>query len=883
MRFMTIFRLRLRSLFSREQVDQELDEELQYHLDRELERGIAAGMTAENARYAALQSMKDIQQRKEECRDTRGLNVLDDIARDLRYAVRQLRKNPAFAGSAIFVLALGIAAAVSIFAFVQSALIEPLPYRDQSRLVAVFESSPGTPHGWVSYLNFEDWKKLNKVFRSIDAYALNGGFSLSTRTGAEQVPGTRVSAGFFRTLGVTPVIGRDFRPDEDSPAAAKTVILSYSAWQKRFGGKRDVLGRSLILNGDPTVVIGVLPKRFQFGPYGSAEFWATLRSTGGCEQYRHCHNLITIARLKDGVSIETASANMRSVAQYLQREYPDTNRYVGSADLMPLRDFIVGNVRPILLVLLSGAGVLLLIASANITTLLLARSDKRRREIAVRGALGASASRLYHQFAAEGLVLAAAGCTVGLTFAGWGIRLLASLIPAEKMESMPYLRDASLNATTIAFACSISLVAAVVFAVIPIARASLAEMMEGLKEGMRGSTGSSWRRFGSSLVVAEVALAMVLMVSAGLLAKSLYQLLHVDVGFNADHLVYFQTSWAPGKYDSDQQLASLDQRMIDDIRSVPGVVSVGASTAPPIDSAWGTASFHVVGRPNHKEDNEILNRQVSPGYFATLEARLWKGRFFTPADNASKHLVVIVNRTLAKRYFHSEDPLGKQIYYDDAPQSPMEIIGVVEDVKEGNLEDVNWAAIYVPNGQNPNAWPSILVRTSASGPSLFREVPTVIHRIDPFITVSQGLTMAERISNSPSAYLHNSAAWLVGSFAGAALTLGIVGFYGVIAYSVGQRTREIGIRMAIGARRRTVYQMILGEAGRLTVAGVALGLLGAVGAATLLRSMLFGVRSWDPPTLILAALVLAICAVLASFTAARRAASINPVEALRAE
>ena len=882
MRFMTIIQLRLRSLLSRKKVEQELDEELQYHLEREIERGMAAGMTPENARYAALRSLKDIQQRKEECRDTRGLNALDDIAQDLRYAVRQLRKNPAFACTSVFVLALGITAAVAIFAFVETALIKPLPYRDQSRLVAVFESSPGAPRSWLSYLDFEDWKKLNKVFSSIDAYALNGSFTLSTQMGAEQVPGTRVSAGFFRTLGVIPAIGRDFQPGEDSPAAARTVVLSYSAWQKRFGGKRDVLGRSLTLNGDPTIVIGVLPKRFQFAPYGGAEFWATLRSTDACEQHRDCHNLVAIGRLEDGVSIETASANMRSVAQHLQREYPDTNRYYGSANLVPLRDFIIGDVRPILLLLLSGAGVLLLIASVNVTTLLLARSDKRRREIAVRGAMGASVFRLYHQFATEGFVLAAAGCAVGLAFAEWGIRLLTSLVPAQKMEGMPYLRDAGLNATTIAFACSISLVAALLFSVIPIAHASLAEMLDGLKEGIRGSA-ASWRRFGSSLVVTEVALAMVLMVSAGLLAKSLYVLLHVDIGFNADHVAYFQTSWAPGKYDNDQQVAALDQRIVDNIRSVPGVVSVGMSTAPPIDSAWGTASFHIVGRPNHKENNEIINRQVSPRYFATLEARLWKGRSFTPADNVSKHLVAIVNHTLAKRYFPGEDPIGKQVYYDGAPQSPMEIVGVVEDVKEGNLEDLNWGALYVPNGQSPNVWPSILVRASQSEASLLRQVPTVIHRIDPFITVSAGGMMTERINQSPSAYLHSSAAWLVESFASAALVLSIVGFYGVVAYSVGQRTREIGVRMAVGAQRTTVYQLILGEAGRLTAIGVGLGLLGSLGAATLFRSMLFGIRSWDLPTLVAAALVLVICALLASFLPARRAASINPVEALRTE
>ncbi len=883
MRWVGVIGLRLRSLFLRKKIERELDEELRYHLEREIEERIAAGTTPEDARYAALQGIKDIEQRKEECRDMRGLNPIDNMVQDFRYAVRQLRKNPVFACTAIFVLALGISATVAIFGFVEAALIKPLPYRDQSRLVAVFESSPGTPRSWLSYLDFADWKRLNKVFRSIDAYALNGSFTLNTGTGAEQVPGTRVSAGFFRTLGVEPILGRNFRAGEDAADAPRTVILSYTAWQKRFGGKRDVLGRALTLNGNPVIVIGVLPSHFQFAPYGGGEFWATLRGTDSCEQHRDCHNLITIARLKDGVSIETASANMRSVAQQLRKQYPDTNRFFGSANLVPLRDFIVGDVRPVLLILLSGAGLLLLMACVNVTTLLLARSDKRRREIAVRGAMGASSSRLFHQFATEGFVLAAAGCVFGLAFGQWGIRLLIGLVPAEKIESMPYLRGLGLDPWTIAFACGISFLAGMAFSVIPIVRTSLAQMIEGLKEGARGSAGTTWRRFGSSLVIIEVALAMVLMVSAGLLGKSLYQLLHLDVGFRPDHLAYFQTSWAPGKYGRDPQMILLERRMLLRISTLPGVTGVGLSTAPPIDSAWGTTSFHIAGQPNHGEDNEVINRQVSADYFRTLRAQLWKGRYFAEVEDASKPLVVVVNRTLANKYFPGENPIGKQIYYDWAPRSLMRVVGIVDDIKEGPLEDPNWPALYIPFSQNPVAWPAILVRISQPEALLSLRVVSAIHGIDPFITVSGGESLTERINQSPSAYLHRSAAWLVGIFAGAALLLGVVGFYGVVAYSVGQRTREIGVRMALGAERGAVYRLVLGEAGRLTAVGVVLGTAGSLGAATLLRTMLFGVRSWDPPTLLGVAAVLGVSALLASYTPARRAASVNPVEALRTE
>ena len=445
MRWLRVVRMRHQSLNFRTNDEQELDEELQYHLDREIDERIAGGMEPEEARYGALQSVRDIEQRKEEYRDMRGVSPIDDIIQDFRYAIRQLRKNRAFACTAICVLALGISAAVAIFSFVEAALIKPLPYQDQWRLVAAFESSPGTPRAWLSYADYADWKRLNSVFSSIDAYALNGSFTLNSNTGAEQVSGTRVSAGFFRTLGVEPVLGRSFRTGEDGPDAQRTVMLSYTTWQKRFGGKPDVLGRSLTLNGNPAIVIGVLPTHFQFAPY-SGDFWTTLRDTDACEQHRGCHNLTVIARLKDGVSIEAASANMRSIAQELRTRYPETNRIFGSANLVPLRDLIVGDVRPVLLILLSGAGLLLLIAGVNVTTLLLARSDLRSREIAVRGALGASSSRLVQQFATEGFVLAAAGCILGLVFANWGIRLLTGLIPPEQMQSMPYLRGLGLDA-----------------------------------------------------------------------------------------------------------------------------------------------------------------------------------------------------------------------------------------------------------------------------------------------------------------------------------------------------------------------------------------------------------------------------------------------------
>jgi predicted permease len=804
------------------------------------------------------------------------------MRQDFRYALRQLRKDPGFAVTAIVVLALGIAGAVTIFGFVDAALIKPLPYRDQSRLVAVFESSPGNARSIVSYLDFTDWKAFNKVFSSIDAYALNGGFTLTGATGAERVPGTRVSAGFFRTLGVTPALGRDFHAGEDSLASPHTVLLSYAAWQKRFGGRSDVLGRAVTLNGAPSTMIGVLPRDFHFAPYGGAEFWGTLRSSGACESVRGCHNLNTIARLKGGVSIETASTDMRSIARQLQKQYPDSNRDFGSANLTPLSEVIVGDIRPILLALLSGAGLLLLIACVNVATLLLARSDKRQREIAVRGALGASSSRLARQFAAEGLALAAAGGLFGLLFADWGMRFLAGLIPAGKIERMPYLYGLGLNLRTIVFTCCISLLAGILFSLIPIGRMSLSAMIDGLKESARGSAGTTWRRLGSKLVVAEVAIAMVLMVGAGLLGKSLYLLLHLNVGFKPERLVVLQTAWSPGRYETDRQKIALERQVLDRISSLPGVKSVAVSLTPPVGTIWGTTSFHTAGQPNQGEQNEVLHRQVSSGYFATLEARLLRGRDFRDGENASQPFVAIVNRAFASKYFQG-DAIGKQIYYDWRPQVPIQIIGVVEDIKEGPLEGATLPVLYVPFDQKPVDWFAVLVRTSQSEASLLPNMVSTIHGIDPFISISDGGTITEKIYQSPSAYMHRSAAWLVGTFALAAFLLSVVGLYGVIAYSVAQRTREIGVRMALGAERGAVHRLILKEAGWLIVLGIIVGFVCSLAAASLLRSLLFGVRSWDAPTLLGVAAVLAIAALLASYIPARRAASVNPVEALRAE
>ena len=872
---------KLALLFRRRRFRSDLDEEMAFHRGEAEKQFISEGMSRVDAHQAAARQFGNATVLRERSHEVVGFRW-ETVLQDLRFAIRQLRHNPGFGLTAIFILALGMGISVAIFAFVDAALIRPLPYYAPDRLMDVAERGAMFPRSNISRADYEDWKRLNHSFSSLDVYS-GGGFLLRTPSGSEPVPGARVSDGFFRTLGVKPMLGRDFLPGEDQPSGAKIVMLTYGAWQSRYGSRTDVVGQSVILDNAAYTIVGVLPRFFEFAPRATAEFYVPLLDKQPCEKRRSCHNLFGVGRLRDGVTPATALQDMKTIADQLAIQYPDSNKGQG-ASVQPLSEIIVGNVRPVLRTLLAAAGLLLLIAAMNVASLLLVRSESRRREIAVRGALGATPGRLTRQFVTEILLLALAGSAAGLLVARTTMTLLKGLLPKSVAEHVPFVSHVGLHPHSVLFASAIALLATAFMALTPTVRLSFQEIRTGLEDGGRSAAGRFWRRIGANLVVVELAIAVILLVGAGMLGKSFYRLLHVDLGFDASHLATVQMVAPDPSYSKPEQRVALFREVTRRFSALPGVLSVGITSDLPVQCNCDTDWIRIIGKPFNGEHNEVNERDVSPGYLPTLKARLIRGRLFTEDDDASKSQKIVINQALADKYFPGEDPIGRKIGNGNLdPKSIREIIGVVGNVREGGLDDDLWPAEYQAIYYDPGPFVSIAVRTYGDEKAALPELVKTVHSIDPSLGTYGEITMDDQINTTQSAIMHRFATSIVAGFAFIALVLGVVGLYGVVAYSVSQRTREIGVRMALGAQRGTVYGMVMRQAGWLTALGITIGLLCAGGCSMLMEKVLFGVRPWDIPTLATVALVLGASSLAASFLPARHAASVNPIEALRTE
>jgi len=868
-------------LFDRNRFRSDLDEEMAFHREQAERELVAGGMTRDQARYAAMRQLGNATRLREQSHREIAFRA-ETVMQDLRFALRQLSRNPGFAVTAVLILALGMGVSVAIFAFVDAALLEPLPYAQPNRLMAVNESSTQSGRWPLSYPDFLDWQRLNKSFSSLDVYS-GSGYLLRGTSGAEPVQGERVSGGFFRTLGVRPILGRDFNPGEDRIGGPNVVILSYGAWLHRFAARPEVVGQTVDLDNQAYAVIGVLPRSFSFAPSGNAEFWTPINALSHHEQSRNFYPFLGVGRLRDGVTQAAALAEMQGIAQQLQRQYPTLGRDQ-KGDVVPLAEIVVGDVRPILLTLLGGSTLLLLIACVNVASLLLVRSEGRRREIAVRGALGATPARLTRQFVTEGLVFAIFGSLGGVMTAVGLMRVLARLVPKDMAANMPFLSGVGLNPHTAAYAAVIALLAALLLAATPTLRLSFLQVREGLTDGDRGAAGLLWRRLGANLVVLELAVAVVLLAGAGLLGQSLYRLLHVPVGFDPNHLATLRVMAQDSVYKDRDKVAALYQEVQLRVSSLPGVEAVGLTSLAPVECDCAVDGIRIVGRPAQAEFDDVDERHVSPAYLPTLKAALLRGRFFTESDDASKPGVAIINRTLARKYFAGQDPIGQKIADNEGGYpTQWEIVGIVDDVHEGPLDAPTAPAEYFPIKQTPDHDFTLVVRTSQDAATLLPTLVTTLHEINPGLGVSDEATMNEKIGATQAALLHRFSAWLVGGFATVALVLGVVGLYGVIAFSVSRRTREIGVRMALGAQRGSVYRLVMRQAGWLTVTGLAVGLVSSVGTSMLIRKLLFGVQAWDAFTLAAVAVLLGLASLAASFLPARRAASVNPVDALRAE
>ena len=882
-----------RNVFRKKRVEEELDEEVRSYLELMAAEKVRRGMAPEEALCEARRDLGGLEQVKESVRDIRMGVSLDTVSQDLRYAFRALLRNPAFSSVAVLTLALGIGANTTIFTVVNGVLLKPLPYPDPDRLFMLWEKqlSDGSL-GTVAPANFADWRDQTHSFEKLAAIDPYPDFILSGSGDPHRLTGAAVSADFFSLLGVRMALGRDFLAEEDRPGHNQVVILSYPAWLRYFGAKPDVVGKPLTLNSSVFTVVGVLPREFSFVSEASDfqsrnhfELWTPLGLRSPPEAWqRGTHPLSVFARLKSGVPLQRAQADLDRVTANLQRLYPGDDKDKGIA-AVPLSQHVVANVRTALFTLLGAVGMVLLIGCTNITNLLLTRATARRREIALRVALGAGAKRIAQQLLTESLVLAVMGGLLGLASAFLIVPVLVRHLPRD----LPRVAEIAVDAPVLGFTSLISIVTGIVFGLVPLFHSQRVSAGDSLKQSARNiATGQS--RLRSSLIVGQVAITLILLIGAGLMAKSFWMLLQVSPGFRIDHILTARLSLPPQYTNgyaygtgAHPRIAAFERELLEHVRGIPGVQSAAFAAYLPLSGTDNSWSFYIEGRPEKPAGifDTANYRPVTAGYFETIGIPVLRGRGFDPRDRDDSPLAVIINESMARMFWNGQDPIGQRLRFGE-PKWRL-IVGVVGDVHHKGLGAKPLPEMYVPYGQVPNveARPTIVLRTSIEPENVARALRKAVSEVDANVPMDQIETMKQIVSTSVGQSRFRAAVLL--TFALLALFVASIGLYGVMSYLVGQRTQEFGIRMALGASRAAVLRLVLGQAAKLVSLGICLGLLGAALLARLIASLLYGVTPFDAATLISVSILLAAVALLASYLPARRAAKADPMDSLRYE
>jgi putative ABC transport system permease protein len=884
-----------RNIFAKRLNDLELDDEVRSYVDLLAEEKIREGMKPDEARRSARIDLGGIEQVKEQVREARAGAWLDSLFQDLRYGARMLRKNPGFTATAVLTLALGIGANTAIFTVVNAVLLRPLPYPEPEKIVTLgMEYGPGRFSDAVESQQYIYWRDRTQSLNAPAAvFGSMGGFNLVANGRAVHVRGSKVTRQFFSAVGVQPMLGRGFSEEDDRPGGPSVAVLSYGLWRSAFGGDPEVIGRSATLNGMPYSIVGVLPPEFrrdtgdQFD--SNPEVLIPLQLSN--QPQDRGDNYQFIARLKPGITLAAAQADADRISSDFSRSYPDYNQPgdVFHMRLRPLQQALVGDVKPILLVLFGAVGFVLLIACVNVANLFLSRATARQREMSIRATLGATAGRLFRQLLCESLFFAILAGAAGFALAAWGVSVLVANSPA----ALPLIGELSFDWHVLLFTLGISVLVAVVCGSIGAFRALRADVNESLKEGGERAGGVPGRRLSRLLVAGEVALSLVLLVGAGLLISTVVHLYRVPLGFDSRNLLSARMSLTSERYNHSAQVWNFQRQVIDRVRLLPGVSSVASASATPLERGLNTVAFrHGVYSHDRHDMLEIEFRSISPEYFRTLAIPLLNGRQFTDVDSADSAPVVVVNQSLAGAIWPSQNPIGKPLLVGEGSAGqtkPREVVGVVADIREMGLDRPPRATVYVPQPQvmdefnaMTNYWfaSSLLVRTV--GPiDVSGEISNIVAAVDPEEPVARIDTMNSVKARSIAEQRFLMA--LMGIFAALALVLAAVGIYGVLSYQMSRRTREIGIRMALGANPRGVMSLVFQEVLLVVFAGVAIGLAAAFGLARFLASELFGVQPSDPLTFVAVAVILTCVALLACYLPARRAMRVDPMVALRHE